>query len=270
MNTMKRTISLFLVAYLLCAVAVPAFGWGQKGHRIIAKIAYDNLTSKARKNVDKVLGKQGMIYQANWADEIKSDNIYPQSIKEGWHFQDFNGGMNDSLVADALLHYPAEGGNLFRVLDSLELDIVAEKYSRTNADHILRFLVHLNGDRYCPMHIAHMDDRGGNDVKMQWWGKATNLHAVWDEKLIESQGYSYTEYAQMLENTHKEIKGRIEQMTDEQLLVETYHLTESIYQYQTIWDGNTWHYIYTWRQPMEKQLYIAGIRLAKFLNSVYK
>ena len=156
------------------------------------------------------------------------------------------------------------------VLDSLEVEMAAEKVSISNANHILRFIIHLNGDRYCPMHMAHMDDRGGNDVKMKWFGRDTNLHTVWDTKLIESQGYSYTEYAEMLQDTYKDIKRRIEQMSDEQLLIESYHMTEAIYQYQEIWDGNTYHYIYTWRQPMERQLYIAGIRLAQLLNKIYK
>ena len=88
-----------------------------------------------------------MIYHANWADEIKSDNIYPESIKDGWHFQDFNAGLSDSLIADALVHYPAEGGNLFRVLDSLEVEMTGEQVTRANAIHIMRFLVHLNGDQ---------------------------------------------------------------------------------------------------------------------------
>ena len=267
---MKRVISLLLISACACMYCLPAFGWGQEGHRIIAQIAYDNLTKKARKQVDKVMGDHGMIYWANWADEIKSDNIYPQSIKDGWHFQDFDPGMSDSLVADALTHYPAEGGNLYRVLDSLELEMAAERASAINAVHVLRFFVHLNGDRYCPMHMAHMDDKGGNAVKMKWFGKDTNLHTVWDTKLIESQGYSYTEYAAMIQREYKDIRRRVEQMSDEQLLVESYHVTEAIYQYQQIWDGNTYHYIYTWRQPMEKQLYIAGIRLAQLLNNIYK
>lgn len=248
---------------------LPAFGWGQEGHRIIAKIAYDNLNRKAKKNVDAILGKQGIIYYANWADELKSDNIYPQTIKDGWHFQDFPAGLSDSIVADALIHYPTEGGNLYRVLDSLELDMEAEQISRTNMIHTLRFIVHLSGDRYCPMHMAHMDDKGGNAVKMKWFGRDTNLHTVWDTKLIESQGYSYTEYAEMLQHEYKDIKRQIEQASDEQLLVDSYHVTEAIYKYQEIWDGNTYHYIYTWRQPMERQLYIAGIRLAKLLNSIF-
>ena len=266
---MKRVISLLLISACACMYCLPAFGWGQEGHRIIAKIAYDNLNRKAKKNVDAILGKQGIIYYANWADELKSDNIYPQSIKDGWHFQDFPAGLSDSIVADALIHYPTEGGNLYRVLDSLELDMAAEQISRTNMIHTSRFIVHLSGDRYCPMHMAHMDDKGGNAVKMKWFGRDTNLHTVWDTKLIESQGYSYTEYAEMLQHEYKDIKRQIEQASDEQLLVDSYHVTEAIYKYQEIWDGNTYHYIYTWRQPMERQLYIAGIRLAKLLNSIF-
>ena len=255
---------------------LPAFGWGQEGHRIIAKIAYDNLNYKARKAVDKTLGKQGMIYWANWPDEIKSDTIYAESIRDGWHFQDFDAGMSDSLVADALIHYPAEGGNLYRALDSIEnvLKIVESqktKDKRQKTEHTLRFFIHLSGDRYCPMHMAHMDDKGGNTVKMAWFSKNTNtnLHAVWDTKLIESQGYSYTEYADKLENEYKGMKSQIEKMSDAELLLHSYHVTGEIYEYQQTWDGNTYHYIYKWRQPMEYQLYIAGIRLAQKLNAIY-
>ena len=70
----------------------------------------------------------------------------------------------------------------------------------------------------------------------------------------------------MIEDEYKDMKREIMNKSDEQLLVESYHLTEAIYQHMQVWDGNTYHYIYTWRQPMERQLYIAGIRLAKWLN----
>lgn len=261
---MKHTLSIFTLCAFACIYSQPAFSWGQKGHRIIAKIAYDNLNKKARKNMDAVLGKQGMIYWANWPDEIKSDTIYPTSYD--WHFQDFDGGLSDSIVTDALIHYPAEGGNLFRTIDSL----VNVLKGRKSNEHTLRFIVHLSGDRYCPMHTAHMDDKGGNAVKMAWFKDGTNLHAVWDEKLIESQGYSFTEYAEKLEIEYAAEKKSIEQMSDAELLLQNYHFTEDIYAYQQTWDGNTYHYIYRWHIPMERQLYIAGIRLAKLLNEIYK
>lgn len=260
---MRRVFFLLIICLCACAYSMPALAWGQEGHRIIAKIAYDHMSRKARKNVDKVLGKGGIVYWANWPDEIKSDTIYAQSIKDGWHYQDFAGGLSDSIVADALIHYPAEGGNLYRALDSL----VAIKDKDV---HVLRFIIHLSGDRYCPMHMAHMDDKGGNAVKMKWFSGHTNLHSVWDTKLIDSQGYSYTEYAQKLENEYAYMRREIEKMSDTELLLRSYHVTEEIYAYQEDWDGNAYHYIYRWRQPMELQLYIAGIRLAKLLNSIYK
>ncbi|MBO4518891.1 MAG: S1/P1 nuclease [Paludibacteraceae bacterium] len=265
---MKRTLIILLCALCACMQSLPVFGWGQEGHRIIAKIAYDNLRGKARKAVDKTLGKQGMIYWANWPDEIKSDTIYAESIRDGWHYQDFAGGMSDSLVLDALVHYPAEGGNMFRALDSLESVLKAKK----GDIHTLRFFVHISSDKYCPMHMAHMDDKGGNAVRMAWFSKSnnTNLHAVWDTKLIESQGYSYTEYAEKLQNEYAWQKKDILAMSEEELLLRSYHFTEAIYDYQQTWDGNTYHYIYRWHIPMEEQLYIAGIRLAKALNEIYK
>ncbi len=260
----QRIFSILLIAFLAATFSVPAYGWGQKGHRIIAQIAYDNLSRKAHKAVDKTLGQKGAIYWANWPDEIKSDTIYPDSYD--WHFQDFDGGLSDSLVADALIHYPAEGGNMFRALDSL---VAVLKAGKGDA-HTLRFVIHLSGDRYCPMHMAHMDDKGGNLVKMKWFREETRLHTVWDTHLIESQGYSYSEFAEKLELEYGWAKKYIDAQTNAELLLDTYHLTSDIYTYQATWDGNTYHYIYRWRTEMEEQLYIAGIRLAKLLNEIYK
>ena len=58
---MKRTIFIISALVVMAGYAVPVFGWGQKGHRIIAEIAYDNLSRKARKQVDKTLGTHGMV-----------------------------------------------------------------------------------------------------------------------------------------------------------------------------------------------------------------
>ena len=260
---------------LLCLIgmsmySVPAFSWGQEGHRVIAKIAYDNLTPKARKSVDKILGKRGMIYWSNWADEIKSDNIYPQSIKDGWHYQNLASGLSDSAIVAMVMDCPKVNGRLFSVHDSLVYNMAAERVYDSNRDHTLRFIVHLSGDLYCPMHMGRKEDQGGNLIPMEWFGKPTNLHEVWDDKLIESQGYSYSEYAQIIEDTYAPLKREIEQRSEAQLLLDNYHFTESIYAYQQVWDGNTYHYIYTWHELMEKQLYVAGIRLAKLLNEMFQ
>ena len=257
---MRRTI------VILCAalIALPTLAWGPEGHRIIAEVAYHYMTKKAVKQVDKVLGKHGLVYWANWPDEIKSDTIYPNSYD--WHFQDLEAGMTDAEVADVLVHYPTEGGNMYRVLDSLNVLLQQE---RNNLD-ALRFFAHISGDRYCPMHTGHLSDKGGNSIKLKWFDRPTNLHRIWDEDLIGFRGYSYTEYAQLLIDTYDPERKQFEALTNEQMILTNYHLTSDIYTHSETWNSNAYNYVYRWKEPMEIQLYTAGLRLAMRLNEIYK
>jgi hypothetical protein len=256
---MKRS-TLFLLT-LLCINT--AFAWGPKGHRIVAQVAYDNIDNKARKHVDKVLGKHGMVYLSTWPDEIKSDTIYPTSFT--CHYQDLNGGMTDSAVVATLTDYPQVGGELFMALDSIE---VVLKHQPNQHDALV-FYVHFMADRFCPMHLAHLDDKGGNAVKMKWFGQNTNLHSVWDSKLIENKGFSYSEYANYLHDVYGAQRKDIQKMSDEETLLYTYHLTDSIYKYHPTWSGNAYHYAYHWAQSAEYQMYMAGIKLAQALNALF-
>ncbi len=49
----------------------------------------------------------------------------------------------------------------------------------------LRFFVHLVQDLHQPMHVADRNDRGGNNLQLQY-GRYdnTNLHQVWDSGLL--------------------------------------------------------------------------------------
>jgi hypothetical protein len=49
----------------------------------------------------------------------------------------------------------------------------------------LKWIVHLVGDIHQPLHTADHDDKGGNMVGLSFFGKHTNLHAVWDGGIIE-------------------------------------------------------------------------------------
>lgn len=248
---------------LLVFACTDLWAWGQKGHRIIGEVAYTYLSPVARRKTDAVLGRHGLVYYANRPDEIKSDTIYLDS--SDWHYQDLDAGLTDEAVAAMWTDYPDVGGRLLMKLDSLTTVL---KQNPKDQD-ALWFVVHLMGDLYCPMHTAHLDDKGGNEVKMKWFGDRTNLHTVWDTKLIEARGYSYTEYAEFLIDTYGAERRPIEQKKPAELLVANYHLCNAIYDYQAGWDGNTYHYIYRWHEPMEHQLYTAGVRLAKLLNSIY-
>lgn len=261
---MKRKSLLLLALFILLTTPCQhLYAWGQEGHRIIAELAYRHLTPKARRHIDKVLGPRGMVWWANWPDEIKSDTIYPNSFD--WHFQDLDAGLSDADLTDMLTHYPAVGGNLFRATDSLRhvLEVHPEQVDA------LRFLIHLEGDRFCPMHTAHLDDKGGNTIRVKWFGSDTNLHAVWDSGIIAARGYTYTEYADCLEALYHDSIPAIQNMSREQVLLACYQLTCDIYAYQSEWSGNAYHYVYHYAPRMEWQLYAAGIRLAQLLNQLY-
>ncbi|MBO4600185.1 MAG: S1/P1 nuclease [Bacteroidales bacterium] len=258
-----RKIKAILILVLLTLPAHELLAWGPTGHRIVTQIAYDNLNCRARHRVDRILGKKGIVYWSVWADNIKSDTIYADSYD--WHFQDFDPGMSDSAVIATLTDYPKVGGNLFRVMDSL---VALLRQDPNNAD-ALKFVIHLMGDRFCPMHTAHLDDLGGNRVRLDWFKQPYNLHRVWDEGIINAMVYSYTEYAECLEHRFAKQKRAIRRMSWEEMLLHNYRLTEEIYEYQKDWNGNGYHYVYHFAPAMEWQLYVAGIRLTMVLNELY-
>ena len=256
---MKKLYSLFLFAFVFSLPDLLA--WGPQGHRIVASVAYQYLTPRARKHVDDVLGTRGIIYYSTWPDEIKNDTIYPTSYD--WHFQNLSSGLSDSALIATQTDYPSHGGNLFRVTDSLTTLLTTD---RTNHDALV-FLVHFVGDRCCPTHVAHEDDKGGNMVKMKWFGRNTNLHTVWDTYLIEYVGFSYSEYATYLIDTYGHQRRQIEALSREDELRHTYGIISGIYNYQ--YDGNAYHYAYHWKDTLNYQLYLAGVKLAQVLNVLY-
>ena len=90
---MKKKFFLYLFAISL---TLPAMAYDAFGHRIIAGIAYENLTCHARKKVDKMLGKHGLIYVSTWSDDVRSDSAYAYSYD--WHFQNLRDGMNPTDI----------------------------------------------------------------------------------------------------------------------------------------------------------------------------
>ena len=68
-------------------------------------------------------------------------------------------------------------------------------------------LVHLVGDLHQPMHTGHLSDRGGNSVPVRFFGRESNLHAVWDSSLPEAaHKWSYTEWQNQLDRLTEEDK----------------------------------------------------------------
>ena len=252
----------FLTLCLL-GLTLSLFAYDAVGHRIVADIAYDNLTGSARSQVDKVLGKRGIVYESTWADEVRSDSKYAYSYQ--WHYQDLDNNMTSKDIKNLLNNPKAEGEHLFFAIDTLTSRLKKDK----NDAEALKFLVHFVGDLHQPMHLGRKDDKGGNKVDFNWFGRKTNLHSVWDGMLIESEKMSYSEFSQYLEDKFEPRKAEIKKCTVLQSVEAVYAVQNQIYGYDTT-DTNNYHYVYFFAEKRDEMLYRGGIQLANILNALYK
>lgn len=181
-----------LLLYPLALVCLPqsAFAWGQTGHRIVGEIAQHHLTPMAGERANQILKGRSLAQVSTWPDEIRSDSTW--DCAKPFHFVTVppgesypSGGVEKGDAVQAVVYYTD-------VLTDPEGD-------STRREIALSFIVHLVGDLHQPLHNGLGCDHGGNAVEARWFDEDTNLHAIWDEKLIESEGLSYTEFAQFLE-----------------------------------------------------------------------
>lgn len=258
MNFKKNALILLLCVFSLYTLAYDALG-----HRIIADIAYRNLTAKAKKQCDKVLGKHGIIYAATWPDEIRSDKQYDYSYK--WHYQNLKDSMTLEQLDQLFKNPTAEGEHLFFAIDKMSERLKKDKYDA----EALKFLVHFMADLHQPMHLGRADDLGGNKVAVQWFGKSTNLHAVWDGMITEGQKMSYSEYSCFLQDNFEKLKAKKQSESLLQSVNNVYTLRTEIYNYG-VNEKNNYNYIYKFAPGNNEMLYTAGIQLAKRLNELFK
>jgi len=256
-------INKHFLALCFLAFTVSLSAYDAVGHRIVADIAYHNLTDKARNQLDQVLGKNGIVYAATWPDDIRSDNKYAYSYQ--WHYQDLDDNMASTDLEKLLNNPKAEGEHLFYALDSLTKRL---KNNKSDAE-ALKFIVHIVGDLHQPLHLGRKDDKGGNAVEFNWFGRKTNLHAVWDGSLIESQKMSYTEFSQYLQDKYDARKAEIKKQTVLQSIEAVYAVRNMIYSYD-LSDKSNYHYVYFFAEKRDEMLYRGGIQLANILNAIYK
>jgi hypothetical protein len=131
-------------------------------------------------------------------------------------------------------------------------------------------LIHIVGDLHQPLHIGRFDDLGGNRIRVQWFGDPTNLHSVWDEKLIDFQKLSYTEYVNAINHTTRAERIQWQSQTMSDWFYETYQLTGKVY---ASISGNEpklgFRYNFDNIDLLNRQLLKGGVRLAGLLNSIF-
>jgi hypothetical protein len=273
---MRLRLALGIAALAFSAVSSPAFAWGKTGHRVVAAIADTQLSGLARANVEEILGPgESLDEAANWPDEMRSaPGDFWQKTATPWHYVTLNGIIYD--------HAPPEGDAL-EALGRFSKVLRDPNASREDKQLALRFIVHLVGDLHQPLHNGRCCDKGGNDVKVTWFGKPTNLHAVWDSQLVDEEQLSFTELAAKLER-HISNDDVIKwwDINPRDWTSESAEIRDTLYppparpkKGQKVKKGKpllpdlSWAYAFKFTPLMERRLSQGGVRLAAYLNALF-
>lgn len=268
---MKRISTMFTIIMMLNITV--SYAWGPKGHDIVAAIAEQNLTRKAKKQIDKILEGRSMVYYSSWMDNLQNAPNWKNGYDytKTWHYAN----VDEGHTYQTMPKHP--DGDVVRALDSLSIELKEnfnELSDSLKADH-LKMIIHLVGDLHCPMHAGRYSDRGGNAKKVKWFNSNTNLHSVWDSKFIESaRKWTYTEWCDNLDRTNKEYRKSVMSGNVEEWFNESVEKAANIYDYVENSEGKvqnlSYQFIYDFSPMLEEQLLNAGYRLAYILNTIFK
>lgn len=237
--------------------------WGQTGHRATGQIAEDHLTIKAKKQINRILQGKSLAFVSTYADEIKSDRRFREFGP--WHYVNLPQGETRYQEETAA----PEGDLLMAIRRCVEL-LKDSSTSREDKEFYLKMLVHFMGDLHQPLHAGRGEDKGGNDIQVRWFNDGTNLHSVWDSKMINSFQMSYTELASNTDYLSPKQKHQIASGSFEDWMYESKQLSERVYNSAEVGENLSYRYMYDWFPVVREQLQKGGIRLAKVLNDIYK
>jgi hypothetical protein len=259
---MKRIFYITL-AFLMVFSTVKANKpeWGATGHRTVGKIADNYLTGKTKRKIAELLDGQSLALVSTFGDDIKSDKRYSKFYT--WHYVNMPFDLN---YQDSEKN---PDGDLVTGIETCKAVILEENSTKEEKAFYLKLLVHLMGDLSQPMHVGRKEDKGGNTVQVQWFGKGTNLHSVWDSKMIDSFGMSYTELADNMNEISKEQVAFLQEGTIVDWVNDTHKFAIEVYGTAEIGEDLGYNYMYDYFGLTRSQLQKSGIRLAKVLNELF-
>lgn len=253
----KRILLVFLSLFIAQNTLL---AWGQTGHRAIGQIAENHLSIKAKKSIEKILGHESLAIVSIWMDEVRSDDNFDHT--HSWHWVSIpDGGDYASSTKNP-------DGDVIEAIERMIALLKSDTTSMDKRKESLKFLVHLVGDLHQPLHVGNGTDKGGNDVKVKWFYKNSNLHRIWDSGIIDQKGLSYTELAKSIDNASKDQIARWTVGKAVNWAEECMSLRKQVYDIGGA-ENLSYEYMFKNWALVQEQLNKAGIRLAGILNSIY-
>jgi len=185
--------NLAFAAALLALLPAPALAWGEYAHRLTGAVAMAEAKPATRRAVTALLRQAAAVDTPScplrtledasyWPDCVRSlGDRYAFAVT--WHYQ------NISICKDFDFAANCPDGNCVSGQIPRQLAALQDR-SLPVAKRIeaLAFLTHFVGDLHQPVHIGDKGDRGANDVRADYGGKAgprMNLHRIWDTEMAE-------------------------------------------------------------------------------------
>ena len=246
---------------LFFAISAATFGWGATGHRIVGLIAERHLSKKVKKKISLILEKKTLAEVSNFMDFIKSDRTYRHMSP--WHYSTIPEGQTYQNAGT-----PSEG-DVVKTIERLVAELRSGNFTDKDGAFALKCLVHLIGDIHQPLHVGNGEDKGGNDIKLDYFFSSSNLHRVWDSGMIDGQKYSYSEYAGWIDHASN---SELESWKSLEVLDWANESKNYRNQcYETMPKNRKLSYKYNFDNIdlLNQRLLQAGIRLANVLNDIY-
>jgi len=176
----------------------------------------------------------------------------------GYSFEQFSGEVKQQ-GAD----------NVYGAIRHCEEQLKSNNTTNEEKTIALKFLVHFIGDSHQPMHVSRAEDKGGNSIQVQFNGKGSNLHSLWDSGLISREGKTFDQMAKDYDNATQQQIAQWQKDAPMQWLWESYQFSTKIY--GDIEKSNKLDDAYYQANipVVQQRIEMAGIRLAGELNKIF-
>ena len=252
-----------IIGVVATAMSFQALSWGQTGHRVTGAIAEQYLTPETQRAISQLLTNEGLAEASTYADEMRAHpSEFWKKTANPWHYVNVFDGKTYADVA------PPPEGNAVTALEMFSKQLKSKQSSLAEKQLALRFIVHVIGDLHQPFHAGNGTDRGGNDVKLNFFWEDSNLHRIWDSGLIDRQQLSYTEWTNMLSSKISSQQAIDWMEIDPKVwIAESAKVRASLYPDS---DKVSWDYQYQNLPIVKQRLQMGGVRIAAYLNALFK
>ncbi len=236
---------------------------GQTGHRITGELAEIHINAHTKKALKSILGHKTLAEVSTWPDEMRSNpDEFWQKTASPYHYVTVPKGKTYSEVGA-----PKQGDSVY-ALNKFSKVIKNKNSSIEEKALAVKFIVHIIGDLHQPLHAGNGLDRGGNQVKLKFYNKETNLHRLWDTDLIERRRLSFTEWSNWLDKEISPSDITSWKTNDPMVWIEeSIKIRDEIYPKE---DSIGYDYLYKNMPVIKTRLKQAGIRIAYYLDELFK